>query len=546
MGTPSGAVTLAEIARRSGVKAGAVSNWRRRHSETFPAPDRSTGRELFEADSVAAWLDHRTIAVNDLKAGEVQGTTYGARFRRFLQAPEVRADTLATLIWRSADRLRGVSDSSSYEDLILGLFYVQQKYAGRWRELQSAGPSRLGEVVRSLAHADQFLLPLDRTVSSVLSVTRGAQRLMDVIYLLDAVLPAAEQDMPATGSVWAGEVFSQLLDLFADARGRRAAVHTPSSVVRTLVQLVSPRPGERVYDAFCESGSFLVEAARHVSASEGVVSLHGHAPDRRSQFLAMMNLSLHGLEADLNAPPGMAIAEATCDHSADVVMTNPPFNLSDWGFADPADPRWRYGLPPQGNANFAWLQHVLWSLRAGGRAAVVMPNGASSTYNDRKIRAAMIEAGVIEAVIALPSQLFASTSIPVSLWLLRQESASNALDVLLVDARSLGSKSNRSRRELTPANIRKIVSTVTRWRCEGQLDEESGFAASVSTRLIRENDYVLVPGRYVGVTGQVDDNASDYDQIRDLWRRLTLLREQSVTADAMVDRQLKRFEECPR
>lgn len=547
MGVPNEYLTMAEIARTAEVRPAAVSNWRRRYPETFPAPQISEGKELFAAASVASWLDKRTVAANDLKDGEATGTTYGARFRRNLQLPEAHPDALAALITRHVSKHRGLTGLTRYEDLILGLLYLRQQYPVRWRWLRSTAPDLTLDLT-GLLSSDRSLTLLEDAVTSVLTETGGQRRLMDLVYLLDSVLPSIDQDGSRALGDWPGDVFGQVLDYFADSRGRGSAIHTPPSVVRALMKLVSPQPGDRISDPFCENGSFLVEATRQVRDSgheASTVSLSGRVPVARSWSLATMNLTLHGLQADLDTRPGVAIADRARQQLFDVVVTNPPFNMSDWGVVESADPRWRYGIPPAGNANFAWLQHIVWSLHDQGRAAVIMPNGASSTAGDREIRARMVEAGVVEAIIALPAQLFASTAIPVSVWLLRPEPAFSIKELLFVDARAMGSKVSRSRRELSEADIHSISSTVEKWRRRKEQDifaDQLGFTASVQIEAIREQDYSLVPGRYIGAPDETPDAAGTAIQIHELREHLAHLHAQSAVVDAIVDQHLARFE----
>jgi type I restriction enzyme M protein len=259
-----------------------------------------------------------------------------------------------------------------------------------------------------------------------------------------------------------------------------------------------------------------------------------------------MNLELHGVVADLAPHPGSALREDLhAGRQFDVIMTNPPFNISGWSNGDPAsDPRWRYGTPPEGNANFAWLQHVVSCLAPEGRAAVVMANGALSSEHaqDRTIRAAMVEDGVVEALIALPPQLFSSTAVPVTVWLLRCPTAETDGEVLFVDAHALGGMVSRTQRILTQEDVRQITATYGAWRdrwSHGGYEDIRGFSASVTTQEIRAHDYRLTPSTYVGAPIATPKPAETALGLR---RRLDRLRAHAIDVDAMAERQLNRID----
>lgn len=325
MSTPAGLVALADIARIAEVKAAAVSNWRRRHGDTFPSPKRHNGRELFPADQVAAWLDRRKISADDLKEGEPSGTTYGMRFRQNLNVPGIEPRAVASILWQRAERQRGFTGSTVYANLILGLLYLRQKYPARWQELIADDASGFRMLTDdATAVDDPALTQLARAMPTLNSETDGQGRLVGIIRLLDSTLPGrGDSDLvPA----WAGDVFDELLKSSADAEGKRAVVFTPPSVVRVLVEMVSPKPGESVFDPYCESGGFLIDAARYVRErgdSRGSVSLIGQPPEERSRSLTTMNLALHGLTADLAARPGLPLADEKQQRQFDVVWRTP-------------------------------------------------------------------------------------------------------------------------------------------------------------------------------------------------------------------------------
>lgn len=539
-------VMMADIARLAEVKLPAVSNWRRRH-ETFPRSELRNGQELFVAAEVAHWLDGRKIARNDLKDSEFPGTTYGTRFRRNNFRIVARPETgLKEVLWKELIRFRAAEDIAVYADLVLGLLYLSVRRRDRWVDIAAAGASETANLVEmAIFEHEPALLQLHRALSSFRVESRGEEQLGEVIRVLDRV--QWRTDSEEGRSRWGGEVFEYLLNRFAAAEGKRGVVVTTPSVVRVLAELIALKPGESVLDPCSDSGGFLVEAARYVEAHGGRVSdvsFFGQAMLERSWWLARMNLDLHGVPADLAARQGIAFDDDLhAGRRFDGILANPPFNMSDWRGGHPAGRCWRYGVPPKSNANFAWLQHIWSSLAEGGRAAVVMANGALSSEQSGEggIRAAMVEDGVVEALIALPPQLFATTAIPVTVWLLRRPSDTRDDQVLFVDASKLGSMISRTQRGLFPDDVRQIADTVLEWRDRrnrGRYQDLQGFSASVAIQEIQEHDYQLAPGRYVG-TGITTGMSAD--SVVELRRELDRLHTRAVEVDAVADRHLDRI-----
>ncbi len=547
---------MADIARLAEVNLPAVSNWRRRHHESFPPSERPEGQELFVATEVAEWLDRRKIAKNDLKEGELPGMTYGARFRKNLRIPARPDGAVEDVLWQALDRHRGVMDVGAHADLVLGLLYLCAQDRVRWMNLVAAAetPQRsweIGELLEQARWAHGPSLPdIHRALPAAPAESGGHKRLGGIIQILDRARRGNEPDDSQLAPEWAARAFEYLLARFAAAEGKRGAVvFTPASVVQLLVESVAPSPGDSVLDPCCDCGSFLVGAARYVETHGGRsadLSMCGQALLERSWWLARMNLELRGIIADLAPHPGSALQEDLhAPRRFDVIMTNPPFNISGWNSGDPAsDPRWRFGTPPEGNGNFAWLQHVVSSLAQGGRAAVVMANSASSSEHaqERAIRAAMVEDGIVEALIALPPQLFYSTAVPVTTWLLRRLNRGPDGEVLFIDARALGSNVSRTQRVLTAADVGRITGACDAWRNrqkQGRYEDVPGFSASVTIEEIREHDYRLTPSTYVGMPIVADTTA---ETILGLRRKLDHLHARSVVVDALADRKLSRID----
>jgi len=318
-----------------------------------------------------------------------------------------------------------------------------------------------------------------------------------------------------------GEVYEYFLGQFASAEGKKGGqFYTPSHVVKTLVAVLSPNSG-RVYDPCCGSGGMFVQSEEFVKAHGGRVddiSIYGQESNPTTWRLAAMNLAIRGFAADLGKEPADTFArDQFPDVKFDYIMANPPFNISDWGGEKyESDPRWQFGRPPVGNANYAWLQHMLWKLRPGGQAGVVLANGSmsSNTGGEGKIREAMVRGDVVEVMVALPGQLFLNTQIPVCLWFLTNDKTMNGRDrrgeTLFIDARKLGTMETRVLKVFTDEDIAKIQEIVQSWKTGEGYEDVEGFCKSASLGEIEKNGFVLTPGRYVGFD-QSEDVIEDFD-----------------------------------
>jgi type I restriction enzyme M protein len=317
-----------------------------------------------------------------------------------------------------------------------------------------------------------------------------------------------------------GQVYEYFLGQFATAEGKKGGqFYTPASVVRVLVEVLSPHKG-KVYDPCCGSGGMFVQSEKFVESHGGKfgdISIYGQEANPTTWRLVAMNLAIRGMDFNLGKQNDDTFhRDQHPDLRADYVLANPPFNISDWGGEKLAsDPRWVYGTPPAGNANYGWLQHILWHLKPSGTAGVVLANGSmsSNTNNEGAIRKAMVEGDVVEAMVSLPPQLFFNTPIPACLWFLAKDKSKNGRnrkgEFLFIDARKLGRMETRVNRVFDVGDIDRIASTLHAWRQDGETDatyvDEAGFCRSVKLDDIKEHGYILTPGRYVG-SEEVEDN----------------------------------------
>ena len=347
-----------------------------------------------------------------------------------------------------------------------------------------------------------------------------------------------------------GEVYEYFLGQFASAEGKKGGqFYTPSHVVKTLIAVLSPNSG-RVYDPCCGSGGMFVQSEEFVKAHGGRVddiSIYGQESNPTTWRLAAMNLAIRGFAADLGKEPADTFArDQFPDVKFDYIMANPPFNISDWGGEKyESDPRWQFGRPPVGNANYAWLQHMLWKLRPGGQAGVVLANGSmsSNTGGEGQIREAMVRGDVVEVMVALPGQLFLNTQIPVCLWFLTNDKTMNGRDrrgeTLFIDARQLGTMETRVLKVFTDEDIAKIQDTVQSWKTGEGYEDVAGFCKSASLEEIEKNGFVLTPGRYTGSADDYQDSEEIDSKLMRLAKNLRDLKSESDSLDVTIQSNLK-------
>jgi type I restriction enzyme M protein len=331
-----------------------------------------------------------------------------------------------------------------------------------------------------------------------------------------------------------GHVYEYFLGQFAMAEGKKSGQnYTPKSIVTLIVEMLEPYKG-RVYDPCCGSGGFFVQSEKFIEEHGGrigQISIYGQESNPTTWRLASMNMAIRGMDFDFGAEPGNTYArDLHPDLRADFIMANPPFNMKEWkdGVKDD-DPRWKYGMPPAGNANFAWLQHMIYHLAPSGSLGLLLANGSmsSNTNTEGDIRKAIIEADLVECMLALPGQLFTNTQIPACVWFLTRNKGPGGLkkgakrdrrgQTLFIDARKLGYMKDRVLRDFAPDDIAKIAGSFHAWQKGEEYKDEAGFCKSVALAEIQKNDFVLTPGRYVGAA----DVEEDPEPFEEKMKRLT-------------------------
>ena len=464
-------------------------------------------------------------------------------------------------IWDAACVLRGNIDASEYKSVVLGLIflkYISDRFDEKYQQLVEEGDgfeedvdeyisegiffvpeTARWSVIASKAHNPEIGTVID---DAMRAIEKENKRLKDILpknfarpeldkrRLGDVVDLFTNIKMVDAGSSRdiLGRTYEYCLSKFAEQEGKLAGeFYTPSCVVRTLVEVLQPYNG-RVYDPCCGSGGMFVQSAKFIENHSGNinnVAVYGQDSNPTTWKMAQMNLAIRGIEANLgsyNADTFFNDCHPTL--RADFIMANPPFNLSGWG-ADKLkdDVRWQYGMPPEGNANFAWLQHMIYHLAPNGKIGMVLANGSLSSQSggEGEIRKNIINADLVECIIAMPSQLFYTTQIPVSLWFLAKNKKQKG-KTLFIDARQMGTMVSRKLRELTDEDIAKIADTYNAY-VDATLENAKGFCAVVDTEEIAKQDYILTPGRYVGIEEQEDDGEAFEDKMNRLISELSEL-----------------------
>ena len=509
-------------------------------------------------------------------------------------------------LWRMADTLRGSMDAAEYKHVVLGLIFLkyisdafEEMHArleaeraqgadpedpdeyraanifwvppeARWTHLKAqARQSAIGQLV------DDAMTGIERDNPGLKDVlpkdyARPALDKQRLGQLIDMISNIKVGDEDARSKDVLGRVYEYFLSQFASAEGKKGGeFYTPRCVVKLLVEMLEPYQG-RVYDPCCGSSGMFVQSVEFIQAhatgngnrpgprsgggdalqgAKADISIYGQESNYTTWRLAKMNLAIRGIEGQI-AHGDSFHNDRHPDLKADFILANPPFNVSDWGgdrLAD--DKRWQYGVPPKGNANFAWVQHIVHHLSPSGAAGFVLANGSMSSNQsgEGQIRKSLIEADLVDCMVALPGQLFYSTQIPACLWFLARDRAGGKFrhrrgEVLFIDARKLGRMVDRTHRELTDEDIARIAGTYHAWRGEdgvGEYADVPGFCKSAALEEVRKHGHVLTPGRYVGAEAQQDDGEPFEDKMKRLVAQLKEQQAEAARLDAAIAANVK-------
>ena len=463
-------------------------------------------------------------------------------------------------LWAAADKLRGNIEESEYKHVILGLIflkYVSDSFEERYDELVKEGEG-FEEERDAYTEVNVFFVPKEARWSYIKNNARSEKigQIIDNAMIqvekendnLKGILPK-NYSRPALDKAKLGELVDILSFKIGDKESRSKDIlgrvyeyflgkfgmiegtfYTPPSIVKLLVEMIEPYKG-RVYDPCCGSGGMFVQSQRFVEEHSGKIDdihIYGQEYTSATWKLCKMNLSIRGIDGDL----GPRDADSFTDDKhkrlkADYVLANPPFNMSDWGANRLQDDvRWKYGMPPANNANYAWIQHMVSKLAPNGIAGFVLANGSMSTNtsNEGEIRKNLIEEDLVDCIVTLPSQLFYTTGIPVCLWFISKNKKDRnyrdrSKEILFIDARKMGKMEDRRHRILEDKDIEKISGTYHNWKDkdESKYEDIKGFCKSAKLEEVQEHEYILTPGRYVGME-EVEDDGEPFD---DKMTRLT-------------------------
>lgn len=493
---------------------------------------------------------------------------------------------LEKTLWAAADKLRNNMDAAVYKHVVLGLIflkYISDQFDEIYNELkndQYADPEDKDEYLaknaffvpakarwKYLQHERAKLPTIGKDIDDAMdAIERENTRQLAGVLPKDYARPDLDKQrlgelIDLIGNVGfnapgqnskdlLGRVYEYFLGMFADAEGKRGGqFYTPESIVKLLVDMLEPYSG-RIYDGCCGSGGMFVQSEKFIHAHGGRIgdiSVYGQESNPTTYKLAKMNLAIRGIDAKIELGDTFH-NDRHKDLKADYIIANPPFNISDWGGERLQDSNhmWKYGVPPSGNANYAWLQLFINKLSPTGTAGIVLANGSMTTNsgNEGEIRKSIIEAGLVDCMVALPTQLFFNTQIPACLWFLARDRTNHKFrdrskEILFIDARQLGSMISRKNRVLEDKDISRISETYHNWRQkDGNYEDVVGFCKSASIDEVKQNNYVLTPGRYVGTEAEEDDGIPFEEKIAELTEKLRVQFDESVALQERIKRNL--------
>ncbi len=487
-------------------------------------------------------------------------------------------------LFKTADRLRKNIDAAEYKNVVLGLIFLKyisdsfQKLYDRLAQDSFSDPEDRDEYIaencffvprearwaelQAKAKLPEIGVYLDDAMSAIEKENRDLKNVLPKVYgkanldkaslgqLIDVISDIELQAHSVDTKDLLGRVYEYFLGEFASAEGKKGGqFYTPKSIVKLMVEMIEPKKG-RVYDPACGSGGMFVMSEKFVEDVIGGniqdITIYGQESNQTTWKLSKMNLAIRNINSKFVAwnTEGTFLKDEHPDLKADYILANPPFNQSEWG-ADilAEDGRWKYGTPPNGNANFAWMQHMIYHLASNGVMATVLSNGSLSSTNSGEglIREKIVKDNLVECIIALPKQLFYNTGIPATIWILRRGRDPKDNQTLFIDASELGYMKTRVIRDFSNDEIAKIEETYKKWRTKDGYEDVAGFCKSATLEDIAGHDFVLTPGRYVGIVHEEDDDVSFEEKMKHLTSTLSKQMEQEKILDDEIKEQLSKI-----
>jgi len=481
-------------------------------------------------------------------------------------------------LWAAADKLRGNINSSDYKYVVLGLIFLKYVSDAFTEQYKKAESENFDPEDRDFYLADNvFWIPKEARWDNL---TANAKQ-PNIGVLVDEAMEAIERDNPVLKGVLPkdyarealdkrrlgelidlftnisfattdakdllGQVYEYFMGMFANSEGKHGGeFYTPRSIVKLLVEMLEPYKG-RVYDPCCGSGGMFVWSEKFIEEHQGRlddIAVYGQELNETTWRLAKMNMAIRGIDADIRRGDTLAHDQLP-DLKADYIIANPPFNISDWGQEHlQNDIRWKFGMPPKGNANFAWIQHFIHHLSPRGMAGFVLANGSMSSQSggEGEIRKQLVLNDMVDCIVTLPSQLFFNVAIPCCLWFISRERTNRHGKVLFIDGRNLGTMINRKNRELTDKDIATVATSYHNFKTQnGKYQDEPGFCKVATVDDIKEHDFVLTPGRYVGAVEVEEDDEAFEEKMKRLTVDLNEQFAKSHELEAKIKENLKQI-----
>lgn len=486
-------------------------------------------------------------------------------------------------LFKAADKLRKNIDAAEYKHVVLGLVflkYISESFnelydklkAEKWSDPEDRDEyiaenvffvPKLArwEYIRDQAKLSTIGQTLDEAMEVVEKENKELKNVLPQVYgkanldktslgeLIDLISNTELKAENENSKDLFGRVYEYFLGEFANAEGKKGGqFYTPKAIVKLMVEMIEPYKG-RVYDPASGSGGMFVMSEKFVTEHRGSIkdiTVYGQESNQTTWKLSKMNLAIRNINSKFVVwnTEGSFLKDAHPDLKADYILANPPFNQKEWGVDIlQEDGRWKYGTPPNGNANFAWMQHMLYHLSLKGVMATVLSNGSlsSNTSGEGEIRKNLVEGDLVECIVALPKQLFYNTGIPACLWFLRREKTSHSKEILFIDATEMGFMKDRVHRDLAPEDIAKIKDTYHNWRKGENYQNEKGFCKSATLQEIQKHSHVLTPGRYVGIPDEEDDGIPFADKMAALTTTLKQQIDKEAELNQEIEKQLSKI-----